>query len=78
MRKLKLLEQTNLIAFANAIGGGAPFANAIESQDSGGVVWAGEESTGGVAFVVIGKDQARAPSGLETLVESAPHVEFVF
>ena len=60
MGKCEVVGQLDAVALANAEGGRAPFADAVQGEDRGLVEGAGEEGAGGVAFVVIGEERAGA------------------
>jgi len=77
VRELQLLLQAQTIAFADAIGGRAPFTHAVQSQDRRRVKRAGKKGAGGVAFVMVGKDQFCLARRGKPLLERPAHVQFV-
>src|SRR5437660_12933464 len=56
MREMQVVGQADFVAFADAIGGGAPFADTVESENGRLVKRAGEERAGRMAFMMIQKD----------------------
>ena len=57
MRKRNVVDQANAIAISDPKSSRAPFTNPIQGYDCCLTEWTGEERTGGMAFMVVGKDQ---------------------
>ena len=75
--ELDVVDQADAVPLADAEGGRAPLADAVEREDRRLVERAGEEGAGGVALVVVGEDQPRPGRPAEALPQGPPHVQLL-
>src|SRR5262249_5301597 len=75
MREANLVREDDLVAFAVAVSGGAPFADAVHGDDGGLVEGRWKERAGGVRLVMVGEDVAALVLAAESLIHLARQMQ---
>src|SRR5205807_1608273 len=78
MREGNVLRQTDLVAMADAPGGSAPFADAVEREEGRLLERAGKERTGSVALMVVQKKDGGFRIVSHSIANRSSRVQFFF